>query len=183
MTAEDFRAALDGHDDAEIVEQWLMSPGARYVSDEAILYIARTLSAAFRVQLEDVWIGITGSAKLGFALTEKRRKDAQSLPRYRSFSAHSDIDVAVVSPKIFNSIWQELGGHSHRAAIFPWRADRLGDYLVCGWLRPDHFPTQARLAKCDLWWDTFRRLSTEPRFNRRAVRGGLFTLLISFAPI
>lgn len=173
-TVDEFRAALRVLGDDEIINEWLLSPGALHVDDRDIQYIQAALASAFRCAVQDVWVGITGSAKLGFSITEKPRRDADKLLRYRSFSPYSDIDVAVISPPIFESIWGELSDHSHRAARFPWRAERLGDYLVCGWLRPDHFPSQPRLPRCDLWWDTFRQLSTEPRFNRRSVRGGLF---------
>ena len=57
---------------------------------------------------------------------------------------------------------------------FPRDSGTLGDYLVCGWLRPDYFPKDARIRSCDDWWELFNRFSVDPRFNRRKVRGGLF---------
>jgi hypothetical protein len=117
---------------------------------------------------------IVGSAKLGFSLTEKRARDGSLLARYRDFSAASDIDVAVVSPRLFDILWNELGAYAHREACLPWNSGALGDYLVCGWIRPDHFPIRVRLRRCDDWWDLFRALSADSRYGRRKVRGGLF---------
>jgi hypothetical protein len=118
-------------------------------------------------------IRIVGSAKLGFSISEKRRDGRIVLPRYRLFAAESDIDVAVVCPRAFNMIWHELSQYSHRGKFMPWDSGRLGDYLVCGWLRPDHFP-KARLRHCDAWEDCFRQISAQIKFGSRKVRGGLF---------
>ena len=120
----------------------------------------------------NLWI--VGSAKLGFSMTEKHASGGVILPRYRLFSPESDIDVAVVSPALFDILWNELSTYAHRVPRLPWDSKRLGDYLVCGWLRPDCFPENVRLRKCDAWWDLFRRLSADSRFGRRKIRGGLF---------
>jgi hypothetical protein len=115
---------------------------------------------------------IVGSAKLGFSITEKKRAGCV-YPRYRPFGPASDIDTAVVSPEIFRLIWDDLSIYAHGQPLMPWDSGRLGDYLLYGWLRPDHFP-KVRIRRCDDWWDLFRRLSAEPRFDRRPVRGALF---------
>jgi len=151
-----------------------LSPGAEYVGQSDIDYIQVQLAARYRIPITEVQVWITGSAKLGFSISEKRKPSAPTLPRYRTFGASSDIDVAVVSRVIFDVVWRDLSLHSHRQPRFPWDSGRLGDYLVCGWLRPDHFPRNVRLYRCDNWWDTFRQFSAEPRFRRRPVRGGLF---------
>ncbi|MBV8523800.1 MAG: hypothetical protein JOY71_17040 [Acetobacteraceae bacterium] len=170
----EFRKSLRGADPEEVVEKWLLAPGARHVSQETIALIQGELATGYCVPTGDVQIWVTGSAKLGFSISEKRTKDGAMLPRYRVFSAESDIDVAVVSQAIFELVWRELSLHSHRQPRFPWDAGKLADYLVCGWLRPDHFPKHVRLYWCDIWWEIFRRLSADPRLRRRRVRGGLF---------
>jgi len=79
----------------------------------------------------------------------------------------------VISPQLYEIIWNELSRFSFSQPYLPWDSGKLGDYMVCGWLRPDYFPNR-RLRRCDDWWDTFRRLSSQQRFGRRQVRGGLF---------
>lgn len=170
-TVEEFRAALADADAGAIVDRWLLAPGAKHVESEKIDRIQSRLAAAYGVQIDDTNVWITGSAKLGFSISEKKRKDAPTLPRYRPFGALSDIDVAVVSPPIFDLVWGELARHSHQQPYFPWASGRLGDYFVCGWIRPDHFPKNVRLRRCDDWKDTFRHLSGR---YRRSVKGGLF---------
>jgi hypothetical protein len=148
--------------------------GARpHIADSEITYLQKTLGASFQTETAvDVWI--VGSAKLGFSITEKGGPDGSRLPRYRPFGPQSDIDVAVISQGIFNLIWNDLSAHAHQTPRLPWDSKALGDYLVCGWLRPDHFPKRVRLRSCDLWWDLFRSFSANRKFGARKVRGGLF---------
>jgi hypothetical protein len=173
ITVEEFRERIRRNEVEFLLDTVLVGNGATHVSIPDIEHIRATLSAKFDVpaNLIDVWI--VGSAKIGFAITEKRLPSGVVLPRYRQFSAHSDIDVAVVSPALFDLVWNELSTYAHRVARLPWNSGLLGDYLVCGWLRPDHFP-MVRLRRCDDWWDLFRFLSADTRYGRRRVRGGLF---------
>lgn len=173
ISVEEFRELLQSKSAYEIVNDYLICESAAHVSDVNIEYIREIISLSYNVDPKDVEVIITGSAKLGFSLCEKT-KNEKTLPRYRLFSADSDIDVAVISPAIFNKIWLELSGHFHRTTWFPKNAGRLGDYLMIGWLRPDHFPRGVRLPLCDNWWETFRKLTRDPVFGRRRISGGAF---------
>jgi hypothetical protein len=170
---EEFRRKLRNNDLEYLLNEVLLADGAMHVQLEHIAHIEQSLARKFSVAQGEVKVWIVGSAKLGFSLTEKRIDDTR-LPRYRAFSPDSDVDVAVVSSPVFDLIWNELSAHAHRETRLPWDSGPLGDYLVCGWLRPDHFPIRARLRRCDDWWDVFRRLSADIRYERRKVRGGLF---------
>jgi hypothetical protein len=174
LTVEEFRASLRNAEALDIVDLYLLGDGALHVYDDDINYILQSVAASYGVSTADVHIFVTGSAKLGFSVIEKQRKGEPPLPRYRRFSETSDIDVAVVSPPIFEAIWLELSTHFNSAVFFPPDTERLGDYLVCGWLRPDHFPKRVRLPRCDTWSDTFRRISANSRFRTRRVTGGAF---------
>lgn len=150
-----------------------MAPHSVHVKPEDLHHIREVVSARYQARMEDTSAWVVGSAKLGFAVTSKSVGE-EVLPAFRPFSPRSDIDVALVSTPIFDLIWDELSSHAHRSAHFPWDSGRLGDYLVCGWLRPDHFPKVATLRRCSDWWQLFNQLSGELRFNRRKVRGALF---------
>lgn len=163
----------DGQAEA-LLEEVLLAEEALHVEVANIEHLRSALGAKFTTPASEVKVWIVGSAKLGFAITEKRTRGGTVLPRYRPFSPVSDIDVAVVSTAIFDLIWGELSTHAHQTPRLPWDSGPLGDYLVCGWLRPDHFPIRERLRRCDDWWDLFRSLSVDARFGRRKLRGGLF---------
>ncbi|WP_169980716.1 hypothetical protein [Tautonia rosea] len=178
ISVNEFRERCRQDSPEDIVDEILLTEESTHVSKENKHYIIEQLSSAFAVPAPSVQVWITGSAKLGFSLVEKTRKDRNGihevLSRYRSFGPDSDIDIAVVSPEIFRMIWDDLSIFAHGYAWMPWDSKRLGDYMVYGWLRPDHFPRGSRLRRCDDWWDCFRYFSADLRFGRRKVRGGLF---------
>lgn len=173
VTLQDFRDRCALGDAEGIVEDVLLADDAIHVTASNRAHLIQGLAAAYGVPDTSVRLWIVGSAKLGFATNEKK-KDGNLYPRYRLFSAVSDIDVAVVSPEIFTRIWDELSVHAHGHPWMPWDSKKLGDYLVYGWLRPDHFPGGANMRRCNDWWDSFRNFSADPRFGRHSVRGGLF---------
>lgn len=166
------RCANDSAND--IVESVFLGDEAAHVSSADHLYMVSRLAKAFGVKQETLKLLVVGSAKLGFSIVEKN-KPGLTLPRYRKFGPTSDIDTAVICPGIFQLIWNDLSIFAHGWSWMPWDSGRLGDYLVHGWLRPDHFPK--RLRYCDLWWDQFRLFSLDSRFKRHQVRGGLFNSL------
>ena len=173
ITVPEFKRRIAKKENDFLLHEVLLADGALHVSQDNIAHIQQSIARNYRVTPEEVTIIITGSAKIGFSLVEKKIKSG-ILPRYRTFSAHSDIDVAVVSQTVFELIWTDLSRWGHQTMRFPRDSGTLGDYLVCGWLRPDYFPKDARIRSCDDWWELFNRFSVDPRFNRRKVRGGLF---------
>ena len=172
ITLDEFKGRCRADAAEDIVNDVLLADDAVHVSAVNRAYLRDTLAATYGIANNAIQLWIVGSAKLDFALTEKR-KGGLVLPRYRSYSPDSDIDTAVVSSELFRLIWDELSIYAHGVPWMPWDSGKLGDYLVYGWLRPDHFPTR-RVRRCDDWWDQFRRFSANPRFGRRSVRGGLF---------
>jgi len=173
-TVDEFRRRLREVGSQAIVDEYILNDASEYISKASIAKIGARICATYQVVQADLDIWVVGSAKLGFSLTEKRTKAGFTLPRYRKFRPESDIDIAVVHPAVFAAIWNELTIHAHNAGRWPWDSGRLGDYLVCGWFRPDHFPRHARLMRCDQWHDCFRALSNDVTLGRRQVRGGLF---------
>jgi hypothetical protein len=175
MTPEEFKQLLLTDSLETILTDVLLSDVAKHVSTNQSELIRQSLSAKFNVPIDSINLIIVGSAKLGFSISEKKNKiDNSVLPRYRSFSPQSDIDLAIICNPIFEAIWNELSKYSSSVPYSPWQSKRCGDYLVCGWMRPDHFPQRVRLRKCDDWWDTFRYLSSRQVLGRRRIRGGLF---------
>jgi len=167
-----FRAALAVEDEEAILDRFLFVEESEHVSIAQKDAIRAALGAAYGVDISAISIRATGSAHLGFSLMPKRDGNT-FLPPYRSFSAASDLDIAVISHPIWELISKEISDFSHRSRPFPWRAYKFGDYLVCGLMRPDHFP-KARLVQCDLWWKVFNSLSRDATYGRRKVRGGLY---------
>jgi hypothetical protein len=173
-TPDEFRQLLRNSTIDDIVSSVLLAGDAAHVDHGGHDYICQALGATFGAPVERQQVVVVGSAKLGFSISEKRTFGGVGLERYRPFRPESDIDIALVHPFIFDQLWRELSDHSHRSPTMPRDSARLGDYLVYGWIRPDHFPKNVRLRRCDDWWDTFNKMTAEGPFNRRKVRGGLF---------
>ena len=173
MTVDEFRALCLVKTPDEIVEEVLLVHEPLHVDQTAQARSADELARTFSVAESDLELRIVGSANLGFSMVQKTHR-GKNYPRYRPYSATSDVDVAVVSPKLFRLLWDELCSFAHGQPWIPWDSQRLGDYFIYGWLRPDHFPRGPTVRRCNAWWDTFRRLSADKQFGRHAVRGGLF---------
>jgi hypothetical protein len=173
MTVNQTQQLIASNDCETFVREYLLPSNPLHVSNEDVAFILARMSESFSVSSESIQLWVVGSANLGFSLTDKTVKKIY-YPRYRRFSLESDIDLAVVCQPIFEQIWDDLSRHSHRSFRFPWESYKCGDYLVCGWLRPDHFPNGPLVTKCNTWRDLFYSLSTNARFKRRKVRGGLF---------
>lgn len=174
MTVDELKAQLLSNDIEEFVDTVVLNSGAKHFTNGQIEYVATALSSKFSTEVIAEQIIVVGSAKLGYGLFPKKTQDNEILPAFRTFRPDSDIDIAVVCPGLFELIWHELSSHANNVAWMPWDSGRLGDYLVYGWLRPDHFPKHVRLRRCDDWWDVFRALSADNRLGRRTIRGGLY---------
>lgn len=178
---EEFQQVLMAEAAEDIVERDLINGPARHMTLEQIGFVQKSLSLKFRIAKEGIDLRVVGSSKLGFALHEKwDRNTHTTLPAFRPYNAGSDVDIAIVSPDMFNLIWQELGRFADQTPRMPWNSGMLGDYLVHGWIRPDLFPKNARLRLCDDWWELFRQLSIDSYLGRRKIRGALYYSMEQF---
>ena len=125
-------------------------------------------------------ITIVGSAKLGFSASPDTFA--------RAFTEESDIDVIVVSPALFDSVWYSAlewslpqRGQRILNSDFRWRGQRMED-IFWGWLTPkdisfDRIPYKAlepiRALKTT-WFNTFRSLARYSQFSKRDVNGRLY---------
>ncbi|MCF2514872.1 hypothetical protein LVY65_07315 [Sphingomonas sp. G124] len=171
---EEFKQRLQADSLQELADEFLLADGAAHVTEDQFNLIRQKLADSYGLDDEAIKIIVTGSAKLGFSLIEKRDEDGNVRPRFRPFSVESDIDVAVLSPQIFDLVWFELSAFAANRPWFPLAHKKLGPYLVSGWLRPDHFPNSGALMNCRKWFPIFAGLSADIRFGRRKVRAGLF---------
>jgi len=109
----------------------------------------------FEISFHEIYI--TGSAKLGFS--PFKQKD---------FDYDSDIDVALISPLLFEKIMKEVSKYQmrFRKAREVVRQDELEmyheflEYVALGWIRPDKLPIsfQMKTFKKD-WFEFFKSIS------------------------
>ena len=115
MEISDFRKAIQINSPDTIVNDIVLAPGAKHVSFAAIEYATAMLRSRFQIAESPLEVIVVGSAKLGFSISEKRIPGRSPLPRYREFDeVESDIDLAIVSQKLFFDVWRDLGTYAHR---------------------------------------------------------------------
>lgn len=120
--------------------------------------VAAAFFSAFQIRLHPFQIAVTGSAHLGFSpVPGKLGKpfDPKS----------SDIDLAIVSPELFDLWWTELQSCGLESAV----RDAVASDLFWGFINP---ATVRDVSDCGAkWWQLFR----ERRTDRAAgVRGRLY---------
>ncbi len=176
INAEQFRKILQEREPDDIVENIILAddPGP-YTTREALSAIERRARAAFALEdhqhLEAI---VVGSAKLGFAFLEKPpRNGAGYKPAYRSFApGESDIDIAIVSPHLYGSIWKDLARFGSKMPRFPWNT-KLSPHMLHGWIRPDKFPEVAP-QRCKDWKDVVHELCRSKHFRYQRLRCGIY---------
>ena len=116
---------------------------------------------------------ILGSAKLGY-----------SYHKESSFSADSDIDVALVNENLFESYYINICNYQYdldNGEVSPRNEERAEfnqclHYLIKGWMRPDKLPERLKIRSMKQeWFDFFKSISYDncPVGNHK-VSGGLF---------
>ncbi|QDL55029.1 hypothetical protein [Rhodoferax aquaticus] len=174
-TLDEFKQLLATKQVREIAEEIVIGGDAIHVSNEQLQFIQDEICAKFGLVKNDLTLHVVGSAKLGYSIVEKTGQESGFKPRYRSYRhGQSDVDIAVVSGKLFQILWHELAVYSHGSRPFPWESKRLGDYMLIGWLRPDHFPKIPSPSKLASWSEVFRSLSTNHRLDYKKYSGGLY---------
>ena len=109
---------------------------------------------------------VVGSAKLGFSIVPKKR--------FRPFRKNkSDIDVALVSSKLFDQVSEEIFSYKQEAGDWP-KYEEFADYLFQGWIRPDMLPQSPVFPFGKKWWDFFLGLTGSRRYGDCKISGALY---------
>lgn len=108
---------------------------------------------------------MVGSAKLGFSIKPDKR--------YVAFGEESDIDMAIVSPNLFDRIWLEVLKYSQSNDMrYFQKKQEFQDYLFRGWIRPDKLPQGRSFQIAQDWWGFFRNLTHKQASYK--ITGGLY---------
>ena len=141
-----------------------MTFGDCYVlKDDAYFDLKMEIADHFKVHPNEVLM--VGSGKLGFSIVNSKR--------YRPFGDTSDIDMAIISPTRFDSIWHSVYEYSFSGGYWP-DEKSFKEYLFRGWIRPDKLPPSKRFAVCEDWWDFFRGLTYRGSYGPYKIAAGLY---------
>lgn len=147
------------------------TPHVFYSRDEEYYEFRKRIACKFNIPFNEIYI--TGSGKLGFSPFKNK-----------VFDYDSDIDVAIVSENLFDSIMSEISSYQVRL-----RQNRevihinelkmyhsFLEYTALGWIRPDKLPLAFQMkALKDDWFEFFRSISYgKSEVGNYKVNAGIF---------
>ena len=158
-----FQLALNTDTISTIVRKYLTFGDSAVLDYDKYYNLKAEVAENFKIHPSEVLI--VGSAKTGFSIAPQKR--------FRFFNDKSDIDVAIISPFLFDRIWQQVfdcwedGGE--------WSGiDGFKDYLFRGWIRPDKLPPRNRFKIRQEWWEFFRLVTQKQSYGPYKVAAGLY---------
>lgn len=120
--------------------------------------ITTNLYKGFRTRVHPMQVIVCGSAHLGFSPVPEKIGTPFN-------SEKSDIDVAVISPEIFEMTWNELIS----AGLDPALRQTISRDLFWGFINPAHIHSVS--TQGELWWNAFGSIKTD---RAKGVRGRLY---------
>lgn len=153
--------------------------GECYWLDHELYYeLKQDIASKFSIHPSEVVL--VGSGKLGFSISEKAVRDSKTReiigtkPRYREFGEESDLDIAILSPKLFDQIWLNLYEYNKAKPLWP-REKEFKKYMFEGWLRPDKLPPSTPAFEIPQeWFEFFTGLTNSGKYGDYAIRAGLY---------
>lgn len=139
------------------------------IEGAAYFELRQQVADAFKIHPNSVVA--VGSSRTGFSLKNKGDPKA----RYRPFGSGSDIDVAVVSPSLFQSYWDAVFGLVR--VNQSWTLDNGKTFardLFCGWVTPQHLPTLPRFENARFWTELFDGITRSRICGIRPVKARLY---------
>lgn len=147
----------------ELVQRHITHGDCFALTDEQYFALKKVVSEHFN--LHHTKVVVVGSAKLGFSLAPEKR--------YRPFSDTSDIDVAICSSELYDTMWSDVFAYWARGEEWPRIAD-FRKYHFRGWIRPDLLPPEPSFWRATEWWEFFRGLTASGQFGDYKVSGALY---------
>ena len=125
MTVEEMKAAIESKSADEIYNEFFISGDVWifkhifgeqwfYQYDKFKKYVAKKLDVHYNN------IGIAGSAKLGFSINPSKK--------YKLFNDNSDLDIIVVSQKLFSEFWEQYLKDSYNPTT---KINKIGKVSFC----------------------------------------------------
>ncbi len=160
LRIDEFKGDLDKLSDHTMVQKHISSGDCYILSSEQYFELKQNISENFNTHSSQ--IVLVGSAKLGFSIAPSKK--------YRPFGDESDLDIAIVSEELFDSLWAEAFQFWINRRYWGFQ-NQFRNYLFRGWLRPDFLPTKETK---DQWFEFFRQLTKSEKFGRYKISAGVY---------
>lgn len=148
---------------------------------DSVLYYQLKEEIAHHFQIHPSCVFMVGSGKLGFSLSEKKifdketRELIETKPRLRAFGDESDLDIAIVSPSLFNNYWRQVYKFSRQKPL--WYKEKLFKLnMFEGWMRPDQLPSSTgKFQVKKEWFEYFSNLTASGKYGDLTIAAGLYS--------
>jgi hypothetical protein len=158
-----FKADLTSTPAPTIVQRHITFGDCYLLSPDDHFQLKALIAEHFSIHTSEVVV--VGSGKLGFSIAPDKR--------YREFGETSDLDVALVSDRLFDRIWNELFEYDRDGRYWPAK-DEFRRYLFRGWIRPDKLPPSHYFRSGADWWKFFLEETKAQRFGPYRITGALY---------
>lgn len=158
-----FKSDLRAYSVDEVVQRHITYGTAFALDGEQYFELKSLIACKFGLHHSEVLM--VGSGKLGFSIVESKR--------YRPFGDTSDLDIALISPALFDAIWLDAYEYWRAKSFWPEYA-QFKEYLFRGWIRPDKLPPAHTFRRNSDWWEFFREVTASQRFGPYRIRAGLY---------
>lgn len=170
MTAPDlteridiFKSEVRSLSTVKVIRKHIIHGGCFVLPQYSYFDLKSEVADHFEMHPNDVLV--VGSAKLGFSIAPKKR--------YREFHDESDIDVVLVSPLLFDKVWEAVFNYWKSGSYWE-RHQKFKDYLFRGWIRPDLLPPSRMFSIGEDWWEFFRSVTRSGRYGDYKISGALY---------
>ena len=158
-----FKAFLGANSASDTFRRYILHPDCQIIDSGKSYNLKNKICDKFQIGFDNVFI--VGSCKLGFSIKPARRVEF--------FNDESDIDVAIVSPILFEKIWKSAMEYKYSRADWPTK-NNFFKYLSAGWIRPDKFPPSVNFAFSSDWWEFFTAMTNSGEYGDYKIAAGIY---------
>ena len=146
-----------------MVRKYVTTGGCCILSESQYFNLRSEVADCFKLHPSEVLV--VGSAKLGFSIAPNKP--------YQQFSDESDIDVVLISPTLFDEIWEVVFRYKHDGGYWPEYKDFV-KYFFQGWIRPDKLPRSDMFPFGKKWWRFFQGVTKRHIYGDYKIAGALY---------
>jgi hypothetical protein len=163
LRIQSFRDDLSALTSVQMIRKHIISGECAVISGAQYFKLRSEVADKYEVHPNEVLV--VGSGKLGFSIAPAKR--------YRHFTDTSDIDVVIVSSKLFDRMWKAVHYYWDHGGYWE-RSTQFKAYLFQGWIRPDKLPPARTFQLANDWWQFFNFLSSTGKYSVYKIVGALY---------
>lgn len=167
----EFQEALRSQTIEDVIWKHITTGSPVMVAQDVYYDLRQRLSREFNLHPSSVVV--VGSCRLGFSLKLKGSGSAKS--RYQAANLKSDVDVAIVSQPLFDTMWDAIFDLVRRNKDWALGKGRLVSRdLFNGWITPGTCPPYPVITPIQRWVECFDKLNRARLLPFRKVEGRLY---------